>query len=137
MEKILWNENFSVNIKILDEQHQRLFEIVNRLIETSDAVVSSEIISDTLTEMTEYAQYHFSKEEQYMHEYGYPEYQSHKKEHNEFKRKAAELCLDTMQKKTTIPIEILVYLKGWLVNHVLKSDMKYSAFFKKEGVKSK
>jgi hemerythrin len=135
MEKIVWDESYSVNVKVLDEQHQKLIEIVNKLIEDSEATVSSEIISDTLTEMTKYTHYHFSDEEQYMIKYGYPEYESHKKEHNNFKRKAAEFCLDTMRHKTTIPIEMLVYLRDWWLNHISKSDMKYGAFFKKKDIK--
>ena len=70
MEKIMWDETFSVGVRDLDAQHKQIIILVNTLIEMSDAKVDSEIISDTLTKMTQYAIDHFKKEEQYMLEYG-------------------------------------------------------------------
>ena len=71
MEKIIWGENFSVGVRVLDAQHKQIVMLVNTLIEMSDTKVDSEIISDTLTKMTKYAIDHFEREEQYMLEYGY------------------------------------------------------------------
>lgn len=79
MEKILWGENFSVGVLVLDKQHQQIVMLVNTLIEMNDTKVDSEIISDTLTKMTQYASDHFRTEEQYMLDYDYPEYPSQKK----------------------------------------------------------
>ncbi len=135
MENVVWDERYSVHVRALDEQHQKLIKMINALIGLSEVSVGSEAISDALTEMTNYAQYHFSKEEQYMLEYDFPGYQSHKREHREFKRKAADLCLNAMQNKTTVPMEIRKYLKHWCVNHIFKSDLKYGAFFKKKDIK--
>ncbi|MFN3533222.1 MAG: hemerythrin domain-containing protein, partial [Candidatus Brocadia sp.] len=66
MEKIVWSENFSVGVRVLDDQHKQIVTLINILIEMSDAKIDSEIISDTLTKMTQYAINHFSKEEEYM-----------------------------------------------------------------------
>ena len=74
MEKIAWDEGFSVGVRVLDAQHKQIVIMVNTLIEMDEAKVDSEIISDTLTKMTKYASDHFEREEQYMLEYGYPEY---------------------------------------------------------------
>ena len=135
MEKIIWNERFSVGVRKIDEQHKELIKMINRLIETKDTKVDSETISDILTEMTKYADYHFRAEEQYMIEYDYPDYSPHKEQHIEFKKKAVAFCMDTMAYKETIPTEILSFLKNWLINHILKSDMKYKSFFNEKGLK--
>ena len=87
MEKIIWNERFSVGVRKIDEQHKELIKMINKLIETKDTKVDSETISDILTKMTKYADYHFQTEEQYMIEYDYPDYSSHKEQHIEFKKK--------------------------------------------------
>lgn len=87
MEKIMWGEDFSVGVRDLDEQHKRIVAVVNTLIGMIDTKVESEVISDTLTKMTQYASDHFKAEEQYMLDYGYPEYLSQKKQHQEFKKK--------------------------------------------------
>jgi len=134
MEKIIWNESFSVGVRRIDEQHKELIKMLNKLIEKKDTKVDSETISDILGKMTKYANYHFETEEQYMIEYDYPDYSSHKEQHNEFRKKTVAFCVDTMAYKKTIPTEILSYLKNWLVNHILKSDMKYRAFFNEKGL---
>ncbi|NOX90816.1 MAG: hemerythrin family protein [Calditrichaeota bacterium] len=134
MDKISWKDEYSVGIKEIDAQHKKLINIMNRLIEMRNARVDSELISETLTEMTEYASKHFETEEKYMVEYDYPDYDAHKKVHKEFKKKTAFFCVDTMSHKETIPIEILTFLKDWWINHILKSDMKYKEFFREKGV---
>ena len=63
MEKIIWDEGFSVGVRDLDEQHKRIVTVVNTLIDMIDTKVDSEIISDTLTKMTQYASDHFKTEE--------------------------------------------------------------------------
>ncbi len=134
MEKIIWNEIFSVGVRKIDEQHKELIKMINKLIETKDTNVDSEMISDILTKMTKYADYHFQAEEQYMIEYDYPDYSTHKEQHIEFKKKTVAFCMDVMAYKETIPTEILSYLKSWLTNHILNSDMKYKSFFNEKGL---
>ena len=135
MEKIIWGENFSVGVRDLDAQHKQIVIMVNTLIEMRDTKVGSEIISDTLTKMTKYAGDHFEREEQYMLDYDYPEYPIQKKQHQEFKRKTVDFCMETMLHKTTVPTEIFTYLKLWWTNHILQEDMKYKQFFNDRGLR--
>lgn len=135
MEKITWDESFSVGVRDLDEQHKQIIIMVNTLIEMNDTKVDSEIISDTLTKMTQYATSHFNKEEQYMFEYGYPEYSFQRKQHQEFKKKTVNLCMETMVHNVTVPTEIFTYLRSWWTNHILKEDMKYKQFFNERGLR--
>ncbi len=135
MEKIIWGENFSVGVRDLDEQHKQIVTMVNTLIEMNDAEVDSEIISDTLTKMTQYALDHFEREEQYMLDYKYPEYPSQRRQHQEFKKKTVEFCMETMVHEVTVPKEIFTYLRLWWTNHILQEDMKYKKFFNERGLK--
>ena len=134
MEKIAWDESFSVGVRVLDAQHKQIVIMVNTLIEMNEAKVDSEIISDTLTKMTKYAIDHFEREEQYMLEYSYPEYSIQKKQHQEFKRKTVDFCMETMAHKVTVPTEIFSYLKLWWTNHILQEDMKYKKYFNERGL---
>lgn len=135
MERIKWDDSFSVGVKVLDRQHQQIIEMINRLIETSNVSVDSELVSDTLAKMMEYASDHFETEEYLMKEHSYPDYKSNKDHHIEFKKNIARLSIDTIKYKNTVPLEILTYLKEWWMNHILKLDMKYKAFFVEKGVK--
>ncbi|MEK9150304.1 MAG: bacteriohemerythrin [Candidatus Desantisbacteria bacterium] len=135
MERIKWDDSFSVGVKKLDEQHRQIVGIINKLIDTTSVSVDSELISDTLTEMRQYASDHFETEEHLLTEYKYPDYKSHKDHHIEFRKNTAGFSVDTLQYKRTVPAEILTYLKEWWVNHILNTDMEYKAFFIERGVK--
>ena len=134
MEKIIWNENFSVGIRKIDEQHKEIIRIINKLIESNEKRVDSELISETLMKMTQYALKHFKTEENLMSEYNYPEYEKHKEEHILFRKKTVSFSLDTMSHKKEIPDEVLSYLREWWINHILVTDAKYKSFFNEKGI---
>ncbi len=129
MDKIIWDESFSVGVRRLDEQHKKIIHICNKLIEVNDISVDSEVISSTLNDLTKYALEHFEFEEKMMVENNYPGFVSNKEQHIQFMKKTTTFCLDTMAQSSTIPDEILSFLKKWWVNHILISDMKYKSFF--------
>ena len=130
MEKICWKEEYSVGVEKFDHQHQHLFEITNKLIEHFGTTENPELVSDTLTEMINYAREHFTDEEVLMREYGYPEIESHKNQHDYFINTTAELAVSFMDNRSTTAGEIAEFLILWLTTHILKSDMKYKEFFK-------
>jgi hemerythrin len=134
MEKIIWNESLSVGVAEIDRQHKQLVDILNQLLGMDGVTVDSETISDTLTRMTDYADYHFKSEEGFMQKYAYPDYATHRREHIAFMRKTAELAMGTMVYRKTVPTDMLEYLKTWLVEHILVSDMKYKQFFNQKGI---
>ncbi len=135
MEHIIWNENFSVGVKEIDEQHKHLIHLMNKLIDMKDVSVDSEVISDALDEMTKYADEHFKKEEEYMEEYGYPELETHREQHKDFRKKTVKFCMEAMAYKKSIPVDILEFLRNWWINHILKTDMGYKEFFNARGLK--
>ncbi len=134
MEKIEWNASFNTGVKKLDDQHKRIIDMINKLVEMGDLEVNSETIADILLRMSEYSREHFNTEEEYMLKYNFPDYSSQKAQHLEFKKKTADLCFETWEYKKSVPAEILTYLKEWWVNHILKSDMKYKTFFNEKGI---
>jgi hemerythrin-like metal-binding protein len=131
---IVWDDSFSVGIKKIDQQHQELVRIINCLVENEDAAGHSEPIAQVLDRMTKYAVYHFETEEKLMLDYAYPETESQRASHTQFKTKTAKFCLDAVQGKETLPDELLNYLRDWLVHHILQEDMKFKPFFLERGV---
>ena len=130
MEKISWKEEYSVGIGKIDRQHRHLFEIINKLIDRSGSCGDLKLVSETLTEMLNYAKEHFTTEEELMQEYGYPEIESHKEQHIYFFKTTAELSINALNNQSMVSREIVEFLKLWLTLHILKCDMKYKEFFK-------
>ena len=131
MEKIYWKDEYSVGVEKIDHQHRHLFEIINKLIEQrSAASPDSKLVSETLTEMLNYAKEHFATEEELMQEYGYPEIEQHKEQHIYFFKTTAELSINALNNQSMVYSEIIEFLKLWLTLHIPKVDMRYKEFFK-------
>jgi len=132
--EIIWDESYSVGVKELDEQHQQIIKIVNRLIKEKDLKVNSETISDVLAELTQYAEFHFRIEEEYMKKHDFPGYSVHKELHSTFRLQLITFAIEIVAEKETIPDEVIDYLKNWWLKHILKSDMKFKKYFENDGV---
>ena len=135
MEQITWTEDFSVGVVRLNEQHKRLIQMINRLIAEPQTTTSSETVSDLLNDMTKYAQEHFAIEEDLMRQHNYPHLEEHIVQHRSFQKKTVDFCSATMLDVTAVPEIMLHYLRDWLVEHILKSDMVYKPFFREQGLK--
>jgi hemerythrin len=134
MEEITWTDKLSVGIAGIDEQHKRLIGMINRLIRDPGATTRSESISDLLSDMTAYALEHFATEEELMRRCGYPHMDEHIAAHDAFRESAAQFCIATMHGVEAVPENMLRYLSGWLMHHILEDDMAYRPFLVERGV---
>jgi hemerythrin len=136
MKPVQWSEKFSVGVEELDQQHQQLIKMLNRLISTRETTdTNSETISDMLQAMTRYAHKHFKTEESLMMAYDYPGLEEQKQEHRAYRIKTVDFSTATMLGIDTVPEILLVYLFEWWTHHILDEDMKYKQFFAGKGVK--
>ena len=132
---IEWNDKYSVNISLIDEQHKKLFEIINKAIIVNKHGKVAKDVLGILDEMTEYALMHFEVEERYMKEFDFPEYLTHRKEHIDFTNNTIDYKNRVVGGDFQIINVILEYLKQWLVNHIQVTDRQYIDCFKKNGLK--
>ncbi len=135
VDKIIWDDSFSVGVPVLDEQHKELIKMINKLVESNQLSADSEIVSETLYDMTRYMNYHFRTEENYLLDSDYPGYSTHKQQHDQFMEKTIQFCEETINRKENIPAEVLSFLMDWLTNHILKSDMQYKPHLNSRGFK--
>jgi len=124
-----WNDNFATGIKIIDQQHQKLVDLINVLARhiayKSDALTLSRIFD----ELKEYAYYHFETEEKIWHQYldGDDWVEGHENTHASFLNQV----LDIKENKSGDDLEniledILSFLTHWLAFHILDSDKRMS-----------
>ncbi|MDR0499075.1 MAG: bacteriohemerythrin [Holophagales bacterium] len=130
-----WNESLSVKVSRFDNEHKKLIGLVDELIEAMSQGKGRDILSETLRELLNYTVIHFKNEEQAMQKYGYPAYEFHKAQHDEFVNKAMELKEGHENGHTAISVTVLHFLNTWVANHIKKTDFEYAAFFKEKGLK--
>jgi hemerythrin len=130
MEKITWDDSFNIQVDVIDQQHRRLVELMNRLIGIQDEKASDDEIAEILGAMTNYLGYHFDTEEQLMIERGYPELESHREEHQTFVTQTANFIATYRQSGVSLKSDILLFLKEWLVEHIIKTDGAFGDYLK-------
>ncbi len=136
MSILKWKNEYSVGVEIIDSEHRQLIEMINKAFDSVENMEEDEVLSELVEEMRRYAMTHFATEEKLMREYGYPEAEEHKKQHNDFMITAASS--DNMLSNDNIelePIKIFKFLADWLRKHILGTDKKLGAFLNEKGVK--
>lgn len=134
MEFIEWVESYSVNIKEIDDQHKKLIGIINRLHDAMKTGQSKNAISNALSDLIDYTDYHFRTEEELFQKYEYPDLVKHKEEHDDLTQKAIDLKTSFDEGRLMHNIEVILFLKDWLNTHILDTDKKYSTFLNSKGV---
>ncbi len=132
MALITWGDNYSVKIAGIDAQHQKLVKLINELHDAMRMAKGNEILGKIITELVDYTVFHFSFEEKLMSEAKYPGLAKHRIEHDSLKTKVRKIKSDFDSGKTVISIEVMQFLKDWLVNHIMHSDKEYSPFLVKK-----
>lgn len=123
--KIVWDKSFETGIDEVDAQHQRLVEIINSLAE-GISHASMKDLQGILSELKEYAQYHFRTEEKIMETSGYPGLEDHKAEHSAFVDQILLFDLDVILASEGLAWDMFHFLRGWLTNHILVVDRQFS-----------
>ncbi len=133
-----WKDDFSVNIKEIDKQHKRLFEIgarINDLAYAQDGYDHYDDIMVVLHELREYTEFHFRHEEEMLQKYGYDRYDNQKFEHHFVIRKIQKFensDIDEKQEETII--NLVAFVSDWIASHILKEDMRYRDYMNGKGI---
>lgn len=128
-----WKKGYSINIKVIDDEHKKLFEIGQNIYDLAmnkNYVDYYDRILDLIDELKEYTVYHFSDEERVMRLYDYPDFDNHKKIHEAFVEKIENVNLNTVdddQQKAIIKLMDFVYV--WIDEHILGQDLKIKDYF--------
>jgi len=134
MALLTWNVNYSVGNQEIDNQHQRLIVLINSLHEGMKIGKGKDILLAVLDELANYTIFHFANEEKLFELHQYPNKLKHKKEHSEMVAKVMSFKESYFNGNTLLSLEVMNFLRDWLINHIAKSDKDYSAFFITKGV---
>ena len=131
MDTIQWDESYSVKNQAIDDQHKEWIAIFNRL---HNALLSSEqealktISGDCLKAMNDYAEYHFTFEEEYLKQIDYPGLLEHRRLHRDFASQIYQYHRSVNQGEIILNTALIKIIRTWLVNHILKEDKKYALY---------
>lgn len=134
MSLIQWNAELSVGINPIDEQHKKLVNMINELNDALQSGKTNQVLATIFDGLTVYTIEHFGYEEELFAQYGYPESQAHNAEHAALIQQLTDLQKKMQTGNFMISVELMVFLKDWLINHILKTDKAYTKFLCDQGV---
>lgn len=121
-----WEKKYSVGVRLIDIDHKNLFEIINTLHAGIKRGLSTSQIGIAIAGLARYVDEHFEREENLMREYCYPDLPKHREIHRDLIRKVhAVRKVQITQPEKIDPDKLMSFLKDWLANHILISDMDY------------
>ena len=135
MSFIAWNDRLSVGVEIIDSDHKKLVGMLNELYDAIADGTSKEILGDLLDRLVEYTSVHFAREESFFSRTGYPGAEAHKFEHANMIAWLVEMRTRLKSGSAMGPsLELVNYLKDWLFDHILGSDMEYGPHLNAMGI---
>ncbi len=131
-----WTEKLSVGVAVIDDDHKKLVGMVNELYDAMQAGRGRDALGHILDGLVQYTRFHFAREEKFFAQTGYPAAVQHKQEHDALTHQV----LDVQQKyaagaTATLSLDVLHFLRDWLIKHIQGSDQKYRPHLNAKGIR--
>ena len=128
-----WTGDLSVNIRLVDQQHMKLVEMLNRTWDIAQERRGPEALTPILADLLDYTNHHFGTEEGLFRVHRYPHYLQHKKEHEDLTGRVQAMNFQ-LQRGNLDAAKLLEFLKTWLTDHIMGSDRKFAPFLAGKGL---
>jgi methyl-accepting chemotaxis protein len=130
-----WDSSLQLGISQIDDQHEQLVIMINDLHRAMKLRQTMAVTGGILDRLVSYTVMHFGVEEKLFQKHGYPDADQHKKVHETLIAKVIDFKTKVDEGDGTISMELMDFLKDWLVSHIKGTDKKYVPFLKQHGVK--
>lgn len=124
-----WNDSLNTGIDIIDKQHQRIVEYINKL-HVAAKSGDRDVVGEVLAGLINYTISHFAFEEDLQNKHGYPLAVPHKKVHDTFIAHVAGYQRQH-ENGEDITRKLLGELVIWLRNHIKNEDQDYVPYCNK------
>jgi hemerythrin len=133
-----WTEKLATGISSIDSQHKELFKRINNLVIAIKEHRCKSEIDNTIKFLDDYAKVHFSAEEKHMQEANYDGLGEQREDHRKYLATLAELKEQASQPRVQgssydLSATTNQVVVDWIVDHILKIDMKFGEFLKQKG----
>ena len=133
VEIVTWSDRLSCGIKLIDDQHKGLVDLVNDMFNhaTGNSIQEHDYFNIVIQEVVKYVKVHFATEEKIMIATKFSGYAEHKKAHDSFVIAVVENINDYKAGKRLTLSAFTKFLKDWVLSHIAMMDKQYFEYFKK------
>lgn len=131
---LAWDPKFELGIKSVDDDHKKLVSIIDELLGALSQGKGKDVAAPIIKRLEDYTLFHFRREEFFMKCAKYPDLDQHLLEHKHFVDKMKELKEKSQLNDASVSLDLMKFLKDWLINHIQVTDRKYEQLLKKSGI---
>jgi hemerythrin len=135
MSLLAWKDEFSTGVTQFDNEHKRLIAMINELHAAMLASRSQEVVQEVLKKLVQYTQIHFRHEEEAFAKTGYPDARAHTAQHHKLTEQVMGFVASDRERNAHLSIDVLKFLKQWLLEHIEKNDKAYGSYLNSKGIK--
>jgi hemerythrin len=125
---VTWSATYSVGIKLIDDQHKELFNLVNDMynhVNNDDEEEERAYFQSVIRQVVGYVKKHFATEEIIMKRTKFQGYAGHKKEHDSFILSVVDIIGKFNEGKRVPLISLTHFIKDWILTHIAIMDKQY------------
>jgi hemerythrin len=132
-ELVTWSNTLSCGVKLIDDQHKELVNLVNEMFNhvTGNQIQERNYFDRVIQEAVKYVRIHFATEEKIMIATKFSGYNDHKKAHESFVLAVAKNIKDYQDGKRLTLSSFTKFLKDWILSHIAVMDKQYFEYFSK------
>lgn len=134
---ITWREDLSVGVAQIDDQHKELLTRFDQLLVSCKQGKGRDEVMHLMDFLDEYVISHFGDEEDLQKKSDFPDYVAHRREHEAFIGRIAELK-KRMRADGGIQIDIVLdtnkLLLDWLIQHISVRDRELGRHLKSQSI---
>lgn len=135
MASCLWSEDLAIGVPVIDRDHRRLIEAIDRVrssVGVASVAEAKACVGEAMAMVLQYTHSHFDREEMLMRLSGYPGYEQHRSLHKAMVKRADALDAAFRARPSTFTAKRFCdEVAGWLVGHITAEDVKIKPWVEK------
>ena len=131
MSELLWKPRYELGIPFIDEQHKRIFFLLNQLQLASDGSRDRAEVEALLAGLMRQTGEHFHTEETFMLQMGFDDIEAHRQQHARLMDGLYGLEARFRDGDASMALLVTTFLGSWLRHHIQEGDRAYADFLAK------
>jgi len=128
-----WTDSLTINFRLLDTDHKRLIDLINKLHDASLDTTDPAAGQNALNQLVDATRTHFVHEETLMRKTAYPQFIPHKIEHDRLMKQIEDFRKRLISGQVGLSQDTIVFVRTWFCDHIIKVDRYLGEWLNKHG----
>jgi hemerythrin-like metal-binding protein len=129
-----FSNDFDVLIERMNDDHKKIFDYINTIHSRIKEKTDNKSLLPIFKELAEFTRGHFAREEAAMAQADYIDLGLQQKAHEKLLKSISDMINDLEKENAVDLLEVMTFLRDWLMTHIMVMDRKYGPVLKERGI---